>query len=156
MTKAKAAGLSAARLETLDRCIQTRYIDTGKIPGAVTVIARRGEVAHSSALGLADIERKVPMREDTIFRAYSMTKPITTVAFMTLIEQGLVALDTPVHQVIPEWENLGVYQAGFMETFRTRRPERPMLMIDLLRHTSRPTYRFQPPTNLNSTYPHLH
>ena len=66
-TKANAAGLSAARLETLDRFIQTRYIDTGKIPGALTVIARRGEVAHSSALGLADVERKTPMREDTIF-----------------------------------------------------------------------------------------
>ena len=66
-TKAKAAGLSAARLETLDRFIQSRYIDAGKIPGAVTVIARRGEVAHRSALGLADVERKTPMREDTIF-----------------------------------------------------------------------------------------
>jgi len=151
-TKAKAAGLSAARLETLDRFIQTRYIDTGKIPGAVTLIARRGEVAHSSALGLADIERKIPMREDTIFRAYSMTKPITTVAFMTLIERGLVALDTPVHEVIPEWENLGVYQAGFMETFRTRRPERPMLMIDLLRHTSGLTYGFQQSTNVDAAY----
>ena len=88
MTKAKAAGLSAARLETLDRFIQSRYIDTGKIPGAVTVIARRGEVAHLSALGLADVERKTPMREDTIFRAYSMSKPITSVAFMTLVEEG--------------------------------------------------------------------
>jgi CubicO group peptidase (beta-lactamase class C family) len=151
-SKAKDAGLSAARLETLDQFIQTRYIDTGKIPGALIVIARRGEVAHSSALGLADIERKIPMREDVIFRAYSMTKPITSVAFMTLVEQGLVALDTPVHQVIPEWENLGVYQAGFMETFRTKRPERPMLMIDLLRHTSGLTYGFQQSSNVDAAY----
>jgi CubicO group peptidase (beta-lactamase class C family) len=151
-SEAKDAGLSAARLETLDQFIQTRYIDTGKIPGALIVIARRGEVAHSRALGLADIERKIPMREDTIFRAYSMTKPITSVAFMTLVEQGLVALDTPVHQVIPEWENLGVYQAGFMETFRTKRPERPMLMIDLLRHTSGLTYGFQQSSNVDAAY----
>lgn len=151
-TKTKAAGLSPARLETLDRFIQTRYIDTGKIPGVVTVIARRGEVAHSSALGLADVERRTPMREDTIFRAYSMTKPITSVAFMTLVEQGLVALDEPVHRVIPEWENLGVYQAGFMETFRIKRPERPMLMIDLLRHTSGLTYGFQQSTNVDAAY----
>jgi CubicO group peptidase (beta-lactamase class C family) len=151
-SKAKDAGLSAARLETLDQFIQTRYIDTGKIPGALIVIARRGEVAHSSALGLADIERKIPMREDVIFRAYSMTKPITSVAFMTLVEQGLIALDTPVHQVIPEWENLGVYQAGFMETFRTKRPERPMLMIDLLRHTSGLTYGFQQSSNVDAAY----
>ena len=114
-TKAKAAGLSGARLETLDRFIQDKYIDSGKIPGALTVIARRGEVAHMSALGLADVERKTPMREDTIFRAYSMSKPITSVAFMTLVERGLVALDTPVHQVIPEWEGLGVYRAGFLD-----------------------------------------
>jgi CubicO group peptidase (beta-lactamase class C family) len=151
-SKAKDASLSATRLETLDQFIQTRYIDTGKIPGALIVIARRGEVAHSSALGLADIERKIPMREDVIFRAYSMTKPITSVAFMTLVEQGLVALDTPVHQVIPEWENLGVYQAGFMETFRTKRPERPMLMIDLLRHTSGLTYGFQQSSNVDAAY----
>jgi CubicO group peptidase (beta-lactamase class C family) len=151
-SEAKDAGLSAARLETLDQFIQTRYIDTGKIPGALIVIARRGEVAHSRALGLADIERKIPMREDVIFRAYSMTKPITSVAFMTLVEQGLVALDTPVHQVIPEWENLGVYQAGFMETFRTKRPERPMLMIDLLRHTSGLTYGFQQSSNVDAAY----
>src|SRR6202040_2535068 len=105
-----------------------------------------------SALGLADVERKTPIREDTIFRAYSMSKPITSVAFMTLVEQGLVALDTPVHQVIPEWENLGVYQAGFMETFQVKRPERPMLMIDLLRHTSGLTYGFQQTTNVDAAY----
>ena len=151
-TKAKAAGLSGARLETLDRFIQANYIDSGKIPGALTVIARRGEVAHMSALGLADVERKTPMREDTIFRAYSMSKPITSVAFMTLVERGLVALDTPVHQVIPEWENLGVYRAGFMETFQVKRPERPMLMIDLLRHTSGLTYGFQQTTNVDAAY----
>ena len=152
MSKANAAGLSSARLETLDRFIQSRYIDTGKIPGALIVIARRGEVAHFSALGMADVERKKPVREDTIFRLYSMTKPLTSVAFMMLVEQGLVALDEPVHQVIPEWKDLGVYQGGFMETYRTTRPERPMLMIDLLRHTSGLTYGFQQTTNVDAGY----
>ncbi len=115
MPNPKAAGLSSARLATLDRFIQSRYIDTGKIPGALTLIARRGEVAHFSALGMADVERKVPVREDTIFRLYSMTKPLTSVAFMMLVEQGLTALDEPVHNVIPEWQDLGVYHGGFME-----------------------------------------
>ena len=146
MPNPKAAGLSPARLETLDRFLQSRYIDTGKIPGALTLIARRGEVAHFSALGMADVERKKPVREDTIFRLYSMTKPLTSVAFMMLVEQGLVALDEPVHSVIPEWKDLGVYQGGFMETYRTTRPARPMLMIDLLRHTSGLTYGFQQTT----------
>ena len=151
-TKAKAAGLSPARLETLDHYLQSRYIDSGKIPGALTVIYRHGEVGHFSALGMADVERKKPLREDTIFRAYSMSKPITTVAFMTLVEQGLVALDDPVHRFIPEWKDLGVYQGGFMETFRTKPPERPMLMVDLLRHTSGLTYGFQQSTNVDAAY----
>ena len=151
-TNPKAAELSPARLETLDRFIQSKYIDAGKIAGALTVIARRGEIAHFSPLGLADVERNKPVREDTIFRIYSMTKPLTTVAFMTLVEQGLVALDDPVHRVIPEWKDLGVYQGGFMETFRTTRPGRPMLMIDLLRHTSGLTYGFQQTTNVDAAY----
>jgi CubicO group peptidase (beta-lactamase class C family) len=151
-TNPKAAGISPSRLETLDRFIQARYIDTGKIAGALTVIARRGEVAHFSPLGLADVARKTPVREDTIFRLYSMTKPLTSVAFMTLIEKGLVALDDPVHRVIPEWKNLGVYNGGFMETFRTTRTARPMLMVDLLRHTSGLTYGFQQTTNVDAAY----
>jgi CubicO group peptidase (beta-lactamase class C family) len=81
-----------------------------------------------------------------------MTKPITTVAFMMLVEQGLVALDTPVHTLIPEWKELGVYQGGFLGTFRARRPDRPMLVVDLLRHTSGLTYGFQLSTNVDAAY----
>jgi CubicO group peptidase (beta-lactamase class C family) len=144
--------ISKSRLAIIDRFFQSRYIDTGKIPGALITIARRGEVVHSSPLGSADVERGKPLREDTIFRIYSMSKPITSVAFMMLVEQGLVALDDPVHSVIPEWKDLGVFQGGFMETVRTVRPERPMLMIDLLRHTSGLTYGFQQSTNVDAAY----
>ena len=62
--------------------------------------------------GFADLERKAPVKDDTIFRIYSMTKPITSVAFMMLVEEGRVALDEPVHKYIPEWKNLGVFLAG--------------------------------------------
>ncbi len=151
-TNPKGAGISPERLKILDRHLQTRYIDTGKIPGALTVIFRNGELAHLSALGYADVERKKPVRPETVYRIYSMSKPITSVAFMMLVEQGLVALDDPVHRVIPEWRDLGVYEGGFMETFRTRRPDRPMLMIDLLRHTSGLTYGFQQTTNVDAAY----
>src|SRR5262249_9126954 len=151
-TKAEAVGLSPSRLELLDRFLERRYIAPGKIPGALTVIARRGEVVHSSALGLADIERKKPVQQDTLWRIYSMTKPVTSVAFMTLVEQGLVALDDPVHRLIPEWRKLGVFEGGFLETFRTRRPDRPMLVVDLLRHTSGLTYGFQQTTNVDAAY----
>jgi CubicO group peptidase (beta-lactamase class C family) len=152
MPNPSAAGLSPARLATLDRFVQSRYIDSGKLPGALILIARRGEVAHLSTLGLCDVERKKPVREDTIFRLYSMTKPLTSVAFMMLIEQGLVALDDPVHSVIPEWKDLGIYQGGFTETYRTTPPARPMLMIDLLRHTSGLTYGFQQMSNVDAAY----
>ena len=145
-------GLSSDRLARIDRFIQRKYLDTGRMPGALTVVCRRGEIAHFSAIGMADVERKTPMRENTIFRIYSMTKPLTTVAFMMLVEQGLVALDDPVHRVIPAWKDLGVFQGGFMATFRAIRPERPMLMIDLLRHTSGLTYGFQQSTNVDAAY----
>jgi CubicO group peptidase (beta-lactamase class C family) len=151
-TNPTAAGISAQRLQRLDHHFQSRYIETGRIPGALIVIYRRGELAHFSALGLADVERKKPVRPDTVFRIYSMSKPITSVAFMMLVEQGLVALDDPVHRVIPEWRDLGVYKGGFMETFRTERPARPMLMVDLLRHTSGLTYGFQQSTNVDAAY----
>ncbi|HEY6909315.1 MAG TPA: serine hydrolase domain-containing protein [Myxococcales bacterium] len=147
-----AAGFSAARLDLLDAFVKSRYVDAGRIPGALMLLYRRGRIAHLRALGLADVERGTPVREDTIFRIYSMTKPLTSVAFMMLVEQGLVALDTPVHALIPEWKDLGVYQGGYLGTFRTRRPDRPMLVVDLLRHTSGLTYGFQQMTNVDAAY----
>jgi len=152
IVKSAAQGLSTSRLDSLDRFLQSRYVDAGKIPGALILIFRGGEIAHYSTLGYADVERSAPVREDTIYRIYSMTKPITSVAFMQLVEQGLVALDDPVHRYIPEWKELGVYQGGLMETFRTRRPDRSMLIIDLLRHTSGLTYGFQQSTNVDAAY----
>src|SRR5690242_7429590 len=146
------SGLSRTRLQAVDRFITRKYIEPGKFHGAIVAVERRGELAHLSTLGMADFERKKPMREDTMVRIYSMSKPITSVAFMMLVEEGLVALDDPVHRFIPEWKGLGVYQGGFMETFRTKRPERPMLIIDLLRHTSGLTYGFQQSTNVDAAY----
>src|ERR1700682_6305471 len=123
VTRPESVGLSSSRLETMDRFLKERYIDTGKLPNALTLIARKGEVAHLGIQGFADVERKKPLSEDTLFRIYSMTKPITSVAFMMLVEQGLVALDDPVQRFIPEWRNLGVYDDGFMETFRPEKPQ---------------------------------
>src|SRR5574337_914415 len=147
-----AAGLSASRLERIDAFLQNGYIDSGKLPGALTLIARRGAVAHCEALGWADVERRKPMRDDTIVRAYSMTKPITSVAFMMLLEEGRVALDDPVYRWIPEWRDLGVFDGGFMDTFHVKRPARPMLIVDLLRHTSGLTYGFQQRSNVDAGY----
>src|SRR6201982_1892879 len=81
-----------------------------------------------------------------------MTKPITSVAFMMLVEGGRGALDEPVHKYIPEWKNLGVFGAGSAPSFLTRPPSRPMLIVDLLRHTPRLTYGFQQRSNVDAAY----
>src|SRR4030081_1757069 len=128
------------------------YDDAGRFPGTQLLVYRRGKIVHSAVQGFADVERKAPMKEDTIFRIYSMTKPITSIAFMMLIEEGRVALDEPVHKYIPEWKDLGVFQAGPAPAFLTSPPSRPMLIVDLLRHTSGLTYGFQQRSNVDAAY----
>jgi CubicO group peptidase (beta-lactamase class C family) len=144
--------MSKAALERVDAHLKSRYVDAGRYPGTQLLIYRRGKVVHSSVLGYADVERKVPVKDDTIFRIYSMTKPITSVAFMMLFEEGRVALDEPVHKYIPEWKDLGVFVAGTAAAFVTRPPPRPMLIVDLLRHTSGLTYGFQQRSNVDAAY----
>jgi len=151
-TSPESAGMSKAALDRVDAHLKNRYIDAGRYPGIQLLICRRGKVVHSTVQGYADVERKVPVRDDTIFRIYSMTKPITSVAFMMLFEEGRVALDEPVHKYIPEWKNLGVFVAGSAPAFAARPPSRPMLIIDLLRHTSGLTYGFQQRSNVDAAY----
>lgn len=146
------AGMSIAALSRLEDHLKRRYLDSGRFPGTQTLIFRRGQIVHSAVQGFADIERKTPVKEDTIFRIYSMTKPITSVAMMMLFEEGRVALDEPVHKYIPDWKNLGVFQAGATPLFQTRPTTRPMLIVDLLRHTSGLTYGFQQRTNVDAAY----
>src|SRR5467141_512606 len=148
----ESAGMSKAAFDRLEAHLKHRYIDTGRFPGTQLLVYRRGKIVHSSVQGFADVERKAPMKDDTIFRIYSMTKPITSVAFMMLFEEGRVALDEPVHKYIPEWKNLGVFQAGTYPAFLTKPPSRPMLIVDLLRHTSGLTYGFQQRSNVDAAY----
>jgi len=148
----EAVGMSSERLARIDAFITERYISPGRLPGAGLLISRGGKTVHHSALGLADIARAAPSREDTLYRIYSMTKPLTSVLFMMLVEEGKVALDDPVHRFIPEWSRLAVFDGGFMETFRTKPAARPMQVVDLLRHTSGLTYGFQERTNIDAAY----
>ena len=152
MTKPESIGLSSERLARIPAFLDERYIKTGKLPCAQVQVWRRGKLAVDEVLGLADRERNRPLEKDAIFRIYSMTKPITSVAFMMLVEQGLVALDDPVAKFIPEWANLGVFAAGTDAGWATTRPARPMMMIDLLRHTSGLTYGFQMQGNIDAAY----
>ncbi|MFC3079317.1 serine hydrolase domain-containing protein [Phenylobacterium terrae] len=146
------AGFSAERLQRIDRFIEEKYIGPGRLPCAQVLIARRGEVVHETVLGHRDLERGLPCEADTLFRIYSMTKPITSVAFMMLVEEGKVALDDPVDRYIPEWKDLGVYAAGNLGAYATTRPARPMQVVDLLRHTSGLTYGFQNRTMVDYAY----
>lgn len=152
MTNAAALGFSPARLARIDQFLRDKYIEAGRFAGAQLAISRRGELVHHSVAGLADRERNTPMREDTIFRLYSMTKPLTSVAFMMLVEEGLVMLNDPVHAFIPSWRDLGVFAGGVTGSFQTRRPSADMRIVDLLRHTSGLTYGFQMRSNVDAAY----
>ena len=151
MGKAKSHGFSKARLERIERFLQDKYIGPGRMPCAQFLLARGGEVVHQSVLGQQDPERGVALAEDSVFRLYSMTKPVACVALMTLVEEGLIALDDPVARHIPEWANLGVFNAG-VGPYLTTPPVRPMQVVDLLRHTSGLTYGFQNRTNVDAAY----
>lgn len=148
-------GMSRERLDRIGRFIDDAYVAPGKLPGALVQVWRRGELALNAVLGQADRERNVPLAEDSIFRIYSMTKPITSVAIMMLLEECRIALEDPVSKYIPAWNDLGVFTGGFMESFQTRRPARPMQVVDLLRHTSGLTYGFQQNTNVDAAYRRL-
>ena len=148
----ESVGLSSARLSRLEHHLATRYIDAGRLPCALTLVHRRGRTVHLSVQGMADRERGQALAHDSLFRIYSMTKPLTSIAFMMLLEEGLVALDDPVTRFIPEWKDLGVYVGGVDPNFVTRPLARPMLMVDLMRHTSGLTYGFQSRSNVDAVY----
>ncbi|MEE8399366.1 MAG: serine hydrolase domain-containing protein [Desulfobacterales bacterium] len=145
-------GLSSDRLARIAPHLLQSYIDPKKISGAITLIARRGEIAYFSPVGMMDLEREKPMAEDTIVRIYSMTKPITSVALMMLYEKGLFALHDPVEKFIPEWRNLRVFASGNLPDFLTVPPSRPMNNQDLFTHTSGLTYGFMERTNVDAAY----
>ena len=126
-----AAGLDEARLARIDRHLTSRYLEPGKLAGCQTLVARRGQVAYLSSLGSADLERGKPVADDTIWRIYSMTKPITGVALMTLYEHGMFQLGDPVHRFIPEWRDLKVRQGNELVE-----PDRPVSIRDVMMHMS--------------------
>jgi len=141
MRRPEEVGLSSERLARIRPAIE-KHIGDDKIAGAVTLVARRGEVVHLECAGLMDRECNKPMQPDTIFRLYSMTKPITCVALMTLYEHGQFQLFDPVSKFIPSFDGLKVYtDVGNSET-RLADLQRPVTVRDLLTHTSGLTYHF--------------
>ena len=157
--KPETVGLSSARLARLDEVMKRRYVDSGYLPGLLTYVYRKGHLVHTGMCGRIDVERDKPMREDAIFRIYSMSKPITAVALMMLVEEGLIGLDDPVHSYIPAWKDLGVYASGMPTllpdappSFLTTPVLRPMKVIDLATHTSGLTYGFMMRSAVDAAY----
>ncbi|MFK7895325.1 MAG: serine hydrolase domain-containing protein [Myxococcota bacterium] len=152
VVRPETVGLSGSQLAQIDRHLNENYVRPGKIAGCQTLVFRRGKVAHHSVLGVRDIERDTQLTEDTLFRIYSMTKPITSVALMMLHEEGRFSLADPVHRYIPEFAKLRVYEQGVYPHYVTRSCDRPMTIRDLLSHQSGLTYGFMARTNVDAGY----
>ena len=152
LVRPESVGMSSDRLRRIEDFLEQRYVGPGRLPCASVLVSRSGKTVFNSVQGMADVERSQRARENTLYRIYSMTKPLASVMFMMLVEEGKVALDDPVHRLIPEWKDLAVFDGGFLETFRTKPTARPMLVVDLLRHTSGLTYGFQERTNVDAAY----
>ncbi|MBI5940527.1 MAG: beta-lactamase family protein [Caulobacterales bacterium] len=133
-------GLNAGRLERITDHIERNYIQSGKIAGCQVEVRRHGHQAYAKSFGLRDRERGVAWSDDTIVRIYSMTKPIVSVALMTLMEQGRFELDDSVHRFIPEWKNHRVWVSGEGDSMVTEAPTRPVSFRDVLSHTAGLTY----------------
>ena len=139
-TSARQAGFDEARLGRITDHLRQHYVDPGKIAGCQVAVARHGHVAYHASLGARDLERGLPMADDTIFRIYSMTKPITSIALMQLYERGMFQLNDPVHRVIPAWRDQEVYVGGTGERIETRPPDAPMTFRHVLGHTAGLSY----------------
>ncbi|MEM8925153.1 MAG: serine hydrolase domain-containing protein [Actinomycetota bacterium] len=133
-------GLDPARLARADDVVKARYLDTGRYAGYSLLISRGGKVGHLSTQGMRNVASGAPMTEDTIVRIYSMSKPITSMALLSLYEEGLFRLEEPVSTFIPSWSDLRVWADGSPIAYTTRYPEREMTVRDLFTHTSGLTY----------------
>lgn len=134
-------GFDAGRLARIDRHFE-RYVDDGRLPGWLAVVSRRGKVAHLASYGYRDRENDLPIERDTLFRIFSMTKPITSVAAMMLYEEGAFELKDPVHRFIPSFRDLRVYRSGSVNAPVLEPTTEPMRIWHLLTHTSGLSYGF--------------
>src|SRR5437879_5414696 len=133
-------GLDAQRLERIGEHLERSYLSNGKITGCQIGVARHGHLAYFKSFGQMDRERGKPTADDTIYRIYSMTKPITSVALMSLYERGYFQLNDPVSRYVPSWKDHRVWAAGEGDTLQTEPAHRPVSFRDVLSHTAGLTY----------------
>jgi len=134
-------GFSAERLARIDRHF-TAYVDDGRLPGWLLAVTRGGKVVHASTHGMRDMEAGLPVEMDTLWRIYSMTKPITSVAAMMLLEEGAFELKDPVSRWIPSFRDLRVYRSGSALSPATLPALEPVRIWHLMTHTAGLTYGF--------------
>ena len=134
--KPERAGMSSTRLERINSAMQG-FVDEGKLAGIVTMISRRGKVVHFEKFGKMDLETGKEMQLDTLFRIYSMSKPIVTVAAMSLYEEGRFQLNDPISKYMPEFKETKVLVDG-----REVTPDRESTVKNLMSHTAGQTYGF--------------
>ncbi|WP_425064441.1 serine hydrolase domain-containing protein [Reyranella sp.] len=153
--KPEDVGLSSAQLKRVEAVTQ-KHVDDGLVPGAVMLVARRGKVAWVSTLGKRDVAQGDPMKADSIFRIYSMTKPIVSIAVMQMVEEGRLQVSDPVAKFLPEIGRMKVAQektaADGTHSMLLSDPERPMTVQDLLRHTSGLIYGGRGSSLVNQAY----
>ena len=135
-------GLSTPRLARITQWMQ-RWVESGRLPGLLVAVVRDDHLAWLETCGYRDVEAKHPVEPDTIYRIYSMTKPITTVAALMLYEEGRFQLDDPVAKYIPAFAETRVFDSGDAESFVTVPLAHPITVHDLMVHTSGLTYGFQ-------------
>jgi CubicO group peptidase (beta-lactamase class C family) len=149
--KPEEVGLSSERLARVNAWAQ-RLIDDGKLAGLITMVARRGKLVHFNMCGMADVKRETRMAPDTIFRFYSMTKPLTSTAIMMLYEEGRFQLDDPITRFLPCFKDMRVAVGGMRGKLETVPAERDITFRDLLSHTSGLTYGFMEATPVDAQY----
>jgi CubicO group peptidase (beta-lactamase class C family) len=142
LTDPHEVGLNAERLAAISQYFQQNYLDRGKLPCVATLVSRGGEVALEDYSGTTHLGEGDPIGPHTIFRIYSMTKPVTSLAAMMLYEEGKLRLDHEVSRFIPEFADVQVFDSGNRKDYTTRAPDRAMTVLDLFTHTSGITYGF--------------
>ncbi len=154
--KPEEAGVSSQRLERLTQTMQ-RFVDNGELAGMVVLVARQGKLVYQKSFGMQDKVKGVAMSVDSIFRIYSMTKPVVTVGAMILVEEGKLSLEEPISKYLPEFKDMKVGVESFdpatgAQVFYTVPAKRQITVQDLLRHTSGFTYGTLPKTQVQKLY----
>ena len=150
--EAKQAGMSHERLEKIAPTLSNLYLKNGKFPGFISAIARKGKVVHYETIGFSDLETQEPLKRDSLFRIYSMSKPITGVALMILLEEGKVRLNDPVSLYIPEFAETKVLIINEDGTTELTDQTKEMTIRDLATHTSGIAYDFTANDELAKIY----